>query len=146
MTIDPRSGVHAKGKYLGLTETGTRHSVYPDVKTGLDHLVELGVNTVQIMPVQDFENDESSSEYGWGYMPVHFNSPDGWYASRTDTPVRIKELKEMISAFHSKGIKVVMVGKMIGQRGPERIIIGGGAIIYYTPDHYRTFIEMKIIR
>jgi len=108
MTIDPRSGVHAKGKYLGLTETGTRHSVYPDVKTGLDHLVELGVNTVQIMPVQDFENDESSSEYGWGYMPVHFNSPDGWYASRTDTPVRIKELKEMISAFHSKGIKVVM--------------------------------------
>jgi len=44
------------------------------------------------------------------------------------------------------GDRDYMVGKMIGQRGPERIIIGGGAIIYYTPDHYRTFIEMKIIR
>ncbi|MDD4004577.1 MAG: type I pullulanase [Elusimicrobiaceae bacterium] len=108
MTIDPASGVKYKGKYRGLAESGTRYAKNPALATGLDHLVELGVNVAHIMPVQDFENDESSETYNWGYMPVHFNSPDGWYATRTDDESRVRELKQLVDALHKKGIKVVL--------------------------------------
>ncbi|MFA6582689.1 MAG: alpha-amylase family glycosyl hydrolase, partial [Elusimicrobiaceae bacterium] len=108
MTIDEFSGVKHKGKYLGLAETGTKNPQFPEIATGLAHLKELGVNTVHIMPVQDFENDESSSTYGWGYMPVHFNSPDGWYASKTEDASRVAELKTLIDTLHKNGMKVVM--------------------------------------
>jgi len=107
-TIDGFSGIKNKGKYLGLTEAGSVHSGYPGIKTGIDHLVELGVNTVHIMPFQDFENDEKAQTYNWGYMPVNFNSPDGWYATGLYHNERVKEAKAMVDALHKKGIKVVM--------------------------------------
>ena len=107
-TIDACSGVAHKGKYLGLAESGRSHPRFPDLRTGLDHLAELGVNTVQIMPFQDFENDESSHEYNWGYMPVNFNSPDGWYATGLYGNERVRECKAMIDALHKRGFKVIM--------------------------------------
>ncbi|MDT8286295.1 MAG: type I pullulanase, partial [Elusimicrobiales bacterium] len=108
LTIDEFSGVKAKGKYLGFAETGTRHPSYPDLKTALDHLEELGVNAVHILPFQDFENQERTGRYDWGYMPVNFNSPEGWYATRTDDDSRRREAKTMIDAIHAKGMKVIM--------------------------------------
>jgi pullulanase len=107
-TIDPNSGIDHGGKYLGLTETGTTRPGDPDLITGLDHLTELGVNVVHIMPIQDFENDESSDAYNWGYMPVHFNSPDGWYATALHDASRVVEFKRLVDALHRKGFKVVM--------------------------------------
>jgi pullulanase len=107
-TIAPNSGITHKGKYLGLTETGTTMPDNPEIKTGIDHLQELGVNVVQIMPIQDFENDESSDQYNWGYMPVHFDSPDGWYATETYNAKRVEEFKMLVDALHKKGMKVVM--------------------------------------
>jgi pullulanase len=107
-TIAPNSGIAGKGKYLGFTETGTTMPGHPDIKTGIDHLEELGVNVVQVMPIQDFENDESSDQYNWGYMPVHFNSPDGWYATETHDARRVEEFKLLVDALHKKGIKVLM--------------------------------------
>jgi len=104
-TIDKNSGIKNRGKFLGFCEENTE---FNGVKTGLAHLMELGVNTVQIMPIQDFENDENSDVYNWGYMPVHFFSPDGWYASRTDDNSRVLEFKEMIDSLHKHGIKAVM--------------------------------------
>ncbi len=41
-------------------------------------------------------------------MPVHFNSPEGWYATQTHNSKRVEELKVLISALHEKGMKVVM--------------------------------------
>jgi len=107
-TIAPNSGISHKGKYVGFTETGTSMPDHPEIKTGIDHLVELGVNVVQIMPIQDFENDESSEQYNWGYMPVHFNSPDGWYATERHNARRVEEFKLLVDALHKKGMKVVM--------------------------------------
>jgi pullulanase len=110
-TIDASSGVGQRGRYLGLAEMGTRLSGSDDPEapsTGLDHLVELGVNVVQILPIQDFENDESADEYHWGYMPVHFNVPDGAYATTPTGPARVVETKRMIDALHAAGIKVVL--------------------------------------
>jgi pullulanase len=107
-TIAPNSGIAQKGKYLGFTETGTTMPEHPDIKTGIDHLEELGVNVVQVMPIQDFDNDESSQQYNWGYMPVHFNSPDGWYATERDNAKRVEEFKLLVDALHKKGMKVLM--------------------------------------
>ncbi|MCG2725055.1 MAG: type I pullulanase [Elusimicrobia bacterium] len=107
-TIDKAAQVKFAGKYLGLSEENTRLSGFPSVKTGLDHLTELGVNIVHILPFQDFENDERSNAYNWGYMPVNFNSPEGYYATETDSDKRVKELKKMIDALHKRNIKVVM--------------------------------------
>ena len=107
-TIGRDSGVKNKGKYLGFTEAGTSMPGDPAIKTGLDHLEELGVNVVHVMPIQDFENDESKDTYNWGYMPVHFDSPDGWFATQKFNASRVEEFKRLVDALHKKGIKVVM--------------------------------------
>ncbi|MFQ5490189.1 MAG: type I pullulanase, partial [Phycisphaerae bacterium] len=108
-TIAANSGVAVQGKYLGLTQTGTHLPGDPSVMTGLDHLVELGVTHVQIMPIQDFDNAESPDDsYNWGYMPIFFNSPDGWYATAPVGPERIVEFKQAVQALHDRGIGVIM--------------------------------------
>lgn len=79
------------------------------LSTGLDHIAQMGVNTVQILPIQDFDNDEHDDKsYRWGYMPVHFNSPDGWYASCTTDASRVSEFKKLVDAIHKAGMKVIM--------------------------------------
>ncbi len=108
MTSDSNSGVKNPKKYLGLAEENTFNPSFPEIKTGLSHIKELGVNAVHIMPVQDFEKDENSDDYDWGYMPVNFNSPEGQYALDKQSTGRVKELKKMISAFHKNGIKVIL--------------------------------------
>lgn len=108
LTMDKFSGVKNKGKYLGAAETGTRHPGFPTIATGLDHIAELGVNAVHILPFQDFENGDSTSAYNWGYMPVNFNSPEGAYATNPADSSRVREAKQMIDAFHRKGLKVIM--------------------------------------
>lgn len=111
MTIHPESGVRHRGKYLGLTESGTVNS--RGEKTGLDHLKELGITHVHILPVFDFRSiDETRLDenlYNWGYDPQNYNVPEGSYATDPYNPyTRIREFKEMIAAFHRKGIRVIM--------------------------------------
>ena len=108
LTMDEFSGVKYKGKYLGAAQAGTTHPKYPGLKTGLDHIAELGVNAVHILPFQDFENGDSTTAYNWGYMPVNFNSPEGSYATSPADGSRVAEVKEMVDAFHRKGLKVIM--------------------------------------
>lgn len=105
------SGIKNKGKYLGLTETGTKTA--SGVSTGLDHMKELGVTHVHLLPIYDFGSvDETSTDAGlfnWGYDPVNYNVPEGSYS--TDPyhgEVRVKELKQAVLALHNNGISVVM--------------------------------------
>lgn len=111
-TSDPSSGVIDinRGKFLGFTQSGTRCN---GVKTGLDHLVELGVTHVQLLPVEDFATvDESKphkAQYNWGYDPKNYNCPEGSYSSDPYDPKRrIKEFKQLVIALHKKGIGVIM--------------------------------------
>ena len=112
-TIDSSSGVKDewKGKYLGLTQTGTSYSGYA---TGLDHLKELGITHVQLMPVYDYNyGDEYHAndwnQYAWGYDPKNYNVPEGLYSTDPfDGSVRVAEFKEMVQTFHENGINVVM--------------------------------------
>jgi len=107
-TIDPDSGVQRRGKYLGLTESGTHLPGRLDVTTGLDHLVELGVNVVQLLPIGEFHNNKSEDQYGWGYDAVHHFSPEGWYATERYDARRVREVKQMIDALHQRGIRVTL--------------------------------------
>jgi len=107
-TIDPDSGIQRRGKYLGLTEPRTHLTGRRDVSTGLEHLIELGVNVVQLMPITEYHNDEGSDRYGWGYDVVHFNSPDGWYASERWDARRVCEVKRMIDMLHRRGLRVTL--------------------------------------
>ena len=110
-SIDPSSGIRNKGKFLAMTETGT---VNPDkLATGIDHLKELGVTHVHILPSYDYASvDESrldENKYNWGYDPQNYNVPDGSYATDPYKPdVRIREFKQMVQALHRAGIRVIM--------------------------------------
>ncbi len=105
-TIDRLSGIANKGKYLGIAEDNSTHQNFKEIKTGISHLKELGVNAVHIMPFYDFEKDENTEDYDWGYMPVSYNSPEGWFS--VDKKEKISETKKMIDSLHKNGIKVIM--------------------------------------
>ncbi|HEX4086198.1 MAG TPA: type I pullulanase [Chthoniobacteraceae bacterium] len=107
-TIAPNSGVNAPGLYLGWTQGNTRLPGDARIHTAVDHLAELGVTDVQIMPVQDFANDEYARAYNWGYVTTAFFSPEGMYASNPADDSRIRELKALIAALHARGIGVIM--------------------------------------
>ncbi len=133
-TIDPAGGMMWRGKYLGLTETGTTLAGNPSVRTGLDHLKELGVNVIQIMPFQDFDNNEAAEGYNWGYMPYHFFSPDGWFATKRNDMTRVHEVRKMVDALHREGFKVVLdvVNNHTAEGNPEiRMSFNGLAPNYY---------------
>ncbi|MFW5648249.1 MAG: type I pullulanase [Candidatus Alkaliphilus sp. MAG34] len=112
-TYHPSSGVKDGGKYLGLCEEGTS---YNGLSTGLDHLKELGITCVHLMPVYDFLTVEEDKKcfhcnynYNWGYDPVLYNVPEGSYATVPEDPKnRIFELKTLIMKLHEAGIKVIM--------------------------------------
>lgn len=107
-TIAPNSGTRNKGMYLGFAESGTRLASDPSITTGLDHLVELGVTHVQLLPVQDFQNEEAPRLFNWGYVTNAFNSPEGLFATDLMGDARVRELKTLIAALHARGIGVIL--------------------------------------
>lgn len=105
------SGIVHKGKFLAMTEEGTHNHF--GAKTGIDHLKELGITHVHILPSYDYNSvDESnlpSNQYNWGYDPQNYNAPEGSYSTDPANPeTRIREMKEMIQALHNAGIGVIM--------------------------------------
>lgn len=111
MSMHPSSGIANKGKFLALTEGGTTSP--QGMKTGIDHLKELGVTHVHILPSYDYNSvDElnlQNNTYNWGYDPLNYNAPEGSYSTNPSDPAtRIREMKEMVKALHDAGIGVIM--------------------------------------
>lgn len=137
-TIDPTSGVDddKKGRYLGMVQPGT---TYADtgVKTGIDHLKELGVTHVQLQPIFDYAtcsnvDSQDSSCYNWGYDPWNYNVPEDRYTSVFGTDKyaqKIKEVKEMINEFHKQGIRVIM--DVVYNHTMDKTVLGGITQNYY---------------
>ena len=101
-SIDESGGFANKGKFLALTEP-----------RAIEHLKELGVNAVHILPSFDYASvDETrldEPQYNWGYDPVNYNVPEGGYSTDPYKPeVRIREFKQMVQALHKAGIKVIL--------------------------------------
>ncbi len=109
-SIAANSGIQHKGKFLGLTEKGTTNA--GGLATGIDHIKELGVTHVHLLPFYDYNSvDESKpeSKYNWGYDPLNYNVPEGSYSTDAyDPAVRIREFKQLVKTFHDNGLRVVM--------------------------------------
>lgn len=111
MSMHPSSGIANKGKFIALTESGTTSP--QGEKTGIDHLKELGVTHVHILPSYDYNSvDETNLQkntYNWGYDPQNYNAPEGSYSTNPSDPAtRVREMKEMVKALHDAGIGVIM--------------------------------------
>lgn len=71
------------------------------------YLDRLGVNCVELQPVQEFDS-ESTEEYHWGYMTNNYFAPESTYAENPARASGIGELQDVVRAFHRKGIAVVL--------------------------------------
>jgi len=110
LSVDSTSGIVNKGKFLGLTETGTKNPSGGG-KTGIDAILDLGITHLQLLPIYDYKTvDESrNDQFNWGYDPLNFNVPEGSYSTNPADPLnRITELKQTIQSLHSNGLRVVM--------------------------------------
>lgn len=103
-TRHPSSGVAHPGTYLGLIEK-------------IPYLVDLGVTTVEILPLLEFDETENFRRNPvtgerllnfWGYSPVSFFAPKAGYAADRSAGAAQTELMQMIDALHAAGIEVVV--------------------------------------
>lgn len=113
LTIAPDNGITHKGKFLGLTEVGTRTA--KGNVSGLDYLSSLGVTHVQLLPVYDFGSvDEAgdlsyNAQYNWGYDPEFYFAVEGSYSTNPEDPYsRIREFRALVDALHARGLRVIM--------------------------------------
>ncbi len=113
-SINTNSGTSQtnRGKYLGMVEAGTKTP--SGLKSGIDHLSELGITHVHLLPVNDYAGGDERQKvddyiwYNWGYDPVLYNTPEGSYASDPDGTTRQAEFKRMVQALHRRNIGVVV--------------------------------------
>lgn len=113
LSMDKNSGIREqwRGKYLGLTESGTVNSF--GQSTGLDYIKNLGITHIHLLPVYDYASvDEAHPEYNqfnWGYDPLNYNVPEGSYSTDAfNGEVRVKEFKQMVKTLHDNDISVIM--------------------------------------
>ena len=134
---DTWNGQEANRKrFLGLIEEGTTYTEGDvTVSTGFDHIKELGVNAIQIMPFYDQSNYEINRKapildeegnpvlgednkplqetvipgHNWGYNPLNFNVLEGQYSSNPYLgEVRVQEFKQVVEAYANHDIRVIM--------------------------------------
>ncbi len=107
-SIEQSSGMQQKGRYLAFTEEGTRSP--EGLATGIDHLKELGITHVQVLPVEEFASVDEYvfDQYNWGYDPRNYNVPEGAYATTPHGTARIAQYKQMIQNLHKANIGVIM--------------------------------------
>lgn len=140
-TQDPSSAVQNPGTFLGVIEK-------------IPHLIELGVNAVELLPIQEFNECEFSLTHSkmqtplynfWGYSTVNFFAPMNRYASINGEA--INECKMMIKALHSHGIEVILDIVFNhtaegNEKGPVLSFKGIDNAVYYILDdkgHYLNY-------
>ncbi len=98
-TRHPNSGVTPalRGTYAGLIEK-------------IPYLKDLGVLTVELMPVQQFDPYAAPAGHinYWGYQPIAYFAPHAGYSSRADALGPVDEFRDMVKALHRAGIEVIL--------------------------------------
>lgn len=134
LTMHPSSGVppHLRGKYAGLLASeGTG--------TGLDHLKDMGVNMIEFLPIQEFNN--GAHEYNWGYTTVHYFAPEASFAREPLKGSQVSEFKNLVNELHRRGFGV-MIDVVYNHVGWPNLFAMIDRKYYFrlTPDyHYLNF-------
>jgi maltooligosyltrehalose trehalohydrolase len=105
------------------TGTFTPEGTFAGVERKLDHLAELGVTAIELMPLADFPGAR-----GWGYDGVLAFAPDSSYGTPDD-------LKHLICAAHQRGL-AVMLDVVYNHFGPEGNYLGLYAPQFFTERHH----------
>ncbi|MFE2942002.1 glycogen debranching protein GlgX [Streptomyces sp. NPDC059255] len=99
--LHPELPEELRGTYAGLA--------HPAV---IEHLTELGVTALELMPVHQFVNDHRLADAGlanyWGYNTIGFFAPHNAYASWGDRGEQVLEFKQAVRALHQAGIEVIL--------------------------------------
>ncbi|MEE2861953.1 MAG: glycogen debranching protein GlgX [Pseudomonadota bacterium] len=100
---------HVKGLTAGRPDIDGRGSFAAMASEPvLDHLVNLGITAVELLPVHAFADDRFLTDRGltnyWGYMSYGFFAPDPRYLRNAD----IAEFQQMVARFHKAGIEVIL--------------------------------------
>ena len=99
--LHPEVPEHLRGTYAGIA--------YPAV---IDHLKQLGVTAIELLPVHHFVSESAIAARGktnyWGYSTLGFFAPHGAYCSVGTTGEQVDEFKAMVSALHEAGIEVIL--------------------------------------
>jgi len=98
-TRHPNSGVDParRGTYTALVEK-------------IPYLQELGITTVELLPVQQFDEQDvplPNKNY-WGYNPIAFFAPHRGYSARAAPLGPVDEFRDMVKALHRAGIEVIL--------------------------------------
>jgi pullulanase len=120
-----------RGTFRGFTVEGSQGDRH------LRELAEAGITHIHLLPVSDFATVEENSRFrrdpsvpgnlppdspipqqelqktraldsfNWGYDPFHYFAPDGSYSVEPDSPLRVKEFRELVLSLHKRGLRVV---------------------------------------
>ncbi|MDA8201545.1 MAG: glycogen debranching protein GlgX, partial [Chloroflexi bacterium] len=78
----------------------------------IDHLLQLGITTVELLPVHQFIHDQHLLEQAllnyWGYNSIGFLAPHNEYSSAGEQGGQVGDFKRMVRALHSAGIEVIL--------------------------------------
>nr|VFJ42815.1 MAG: Pullulanase/glycogen debranching enzyme [Candidatus Kentron sp. DK] len=88
------------------------------------YLKMLGVNAIELLPIQEVGDHYAKEDYHWGYMPVNWFAPDSSYACSPATGAQIREFQSLVRAFHNEGFAVLIdvVYNHIGNPNPLYLI------------------------
>lgn len=101
MTVPPSE----RGTYLGMIRRNP--AVGGRVSSALDHLLDLGVTAVHLLPTHDYPG--SRDEFNWGYWTSFFNVPEGNYATPgTEGAGVITEYKQAVQGLKNAGVRVIL--------------------------------------
>lgn len=96
---DWAKAIDKDGKFFDLAES----------EEFINHLKDIGITHIQILPSFDYAEENEDSEYNWGYNPYHYNVPEGRYVKdMKDGSDAVKQFRQFIKAIHDAGIAVNM--------------------------------------
>jgi glycogen operon protein len=98
---NPRIPEELRGTYAGVAHPAT-----------IDHLKDLGITAIELMPVHQFVQDDTLQQKDlrnyWGYNTIGFFAPHNEYASNTSNGMHVAEFKGMVRTLHEAGIEVIL--------------------------------------
>lgn len=97
--------------YAPITASPDERLGFSGLKTWVEsedfYLARLGVNCVELQPLQEFDN-VARTDYHWGYMPANYFAPASAYSTAPERASGVRELQELVRAFHARGIAVIV--------------------------------------